>query len=119
MSFLIIPCTLENYRSLKDKSMKVTFETGELNPQDLLGIAENLGAYGYLAFKQEPFKADEKEMMQDLKSDFEFKGKSNSQRLKAVLFLMWQKDNEGFDTSVRHYDHHMEKIINHFKSKLD
>ena len=116
---IIIPAQLENYRSLKDKSLNITFETNELNPQELLGVAENLGQFGYLAFKNEPFKAEEKQMMQDLETEFDDKKKSSSQRLRGVLFRMWQKDNEGFDTSVRHYDHHMERIINHFKSKLD
>jgi hypothetical protein len=116
---IIIPAALENYRSLKDKSLKITFETNELNPQDLLGIAENLGQFGYLAFKRELFKVEEKQLIEDLETSYDDKKKSASQRLRAVLYLMWQKDNEGFDTSVRHYDHHLEKIINHFKSKLD
>lgn len=116
---ILIPAQLENYRSLKDKSLKITFETNELNPQELLGIAENLQQFGYLAFKNEPFKSDEKQMIEDFETVYEDKKKTASQRLRAVLFLMWQRDNEGFDTSVRHYDHHLEKIINHFKSKLD
>lgn len=116
---IIIPAQLENYRSLKDKSLKITFETNELNPQELLGIAENLGQFGYLAFKKEPFKTEERQLIEDLETEFDDKKKTASQRLRSILYLMWQKDNEGFDTSVRHYDHHMEKIINHFKKKLD
>jgi hypothetical protein len=53
-----------------------------------------------------------------LKSDYEFKGKSSSQRLRGVLFVMWQNNPEGFDSSVKHYEHYLEKIINHYKSKL-
>jgi hypothetical protein len=115
---IIIPAQLDSLRTLADKTLKVTFETNELNPQDLLGLMENLHQFGYLAFKKEPFKEDEKEMMQELKSDFDFKGKSSSQRLRAVLWIMWNNDHEGFDSSVKHYEHHMEKIIEHFKSKL-
>lgn len=118
MNFIIIPAQLENYRSLKDKTLKITFETNELNPQDLLGIAENLGQFGYLAFKKEPFKADEKEMMQDLKTDMDERKKTESQRLRSVLYLMWKNDPEGFETSIQHYNFHMEKIITHFKTKL-
>lgn len=116
---LIIGSQLENIRTLKDKSMKLTFETNELNPQELLGIMENLGEYGYLAFKQEPFKKEEKEIMENLETGYEDRGKSPSQRLRGVLFVLYQKNNEGFDTFTRFYDHHLEKITNHFKSKLD
>lgn len=115
---IIIPAQLDSLRTLADKTLKVTFETQEVNPQDLLGLMENLHQFGYLAFKMEPFKADEKEMMNELKSDYEDKGKSSSQRLRSVLFLMWRNDAEGFDSSVKHYEHHMEKIITHFKTKL-
>lgn len=119
MKTIIIPAQLENYRSLKDKSLRITFETNELNPQELLGIAENLGSFGYLAFKKEPFKEDERQMIEDLKTDFDDKKKSDSQRLRSILYLMWKKDSEGFETSAQHYQHHMERIINHFKLKLD
>jgi len=116
---IIIPAQLDGMRTLKDKTLKITFETQELNPQQLLEVMENLNAFGYLAFKVEPFKQDEKTLLEDLKSDIEFGGKTTSQRLKAVLFRLWQKEPEGFDTSVKHYEHHMEKVMNHFKSKLD
>lgn len=115
---IIIPVTLESYRSLKDKSLKITFETNELNPQEFLGINENIGSFGYLAFKKEPFGEAEKKVIEDLETEFDDKKKTDSQRLRSVLYLLWQNDNEGFDTSVKHYAHHMEKIINHFKSKL-
>ena len=116
---IILPAQLDGLRTLADKTLKVTFETQELNPQDLLGLMENMHQFGYLAFKKEPFGEKDKEMLQEIKSDFEFKGKSSSQRLRSVLYLMYQKNNEGFDSSVKHYEHHLEKIIDHFKGKLD
>lgn len=57
---IIIPAQMEGFRTLKDKTLKVTFETNELNPQELLGIAENINTFGYLAFKKEPFGEKEK-----------------------------------------------------------
>ncbi len=67
---IIIPALLESYRSLKDRTLKITFESQELTPQDLLGVAENLAQFGYLAFKQEPFKAEEKQMIEQLETGF-------------------------------------------------
>lgn len=116
---IILPATLENLRTLKDGSLKIQFETLELTPQDTLGLLENMNQFGYLAFKKEPFREEEKQVMEDLKTDFDDKKKTEGQRLRAVLFLMWKKNDEGFKTSVQHYSHHMEIIINHFKSKLD
>lgn len=116
---IILPAQLDGLRTLKDKTLKVTFETNELNPQELLGIMENVNQFGYLAFKKEPFKEDERAMIEDLKTDYDDSSKSSSQRLRAVLYLLWKRDNEGFDSSIKHYEHHMEKLLNHFKAKLD
>jgi hypothetical protein len=115
---IILPAILDGLRTLSDKTLKITFNSQELNPQDLLGLMENLHQFGYLAFKNEPFKADEKEMMQELKSDFEFKEKSSAQRLRSILYIMYKNNNEGFDSSIKHYEHHLSKVIEHFKTKL-
>jgi hypothetical protein len=116
---LLLPAQLESYRSLKDKTLKVTFETNELNPQELLSIIENTGEFGYLAFKVEPFKREEKEVIESLETNLEDKQKTPSQRLRAILYLNYQKKNEGFDTFTRYYEHTMEKLCTHFKTKLD
>lgn len=116
---IILPATLESLRTLKDGSLKLQFETLELTPKDTLGLLENMNKFGYLAFKQEPFGEAEKKVIEDLETEFDDKKKTDSKRLRSVLYLMWQKDHDGFDTSVKHYAHHMEKIINHFKTKLD
>ncbi|MES2395463.1 MAG: hypothetical protein V4549_05650 [Bacteroidota bacterium] len=116
---IIIPASLDAYRSLKDRTLKITFETQELNAQELLGVAENLGSFGYLAFKKEPFKEEERKIIEQLETDYNDMGKTPSQRLRGVLYRIWEKDSEGFETFVLYYHHHLEKIITHFKSKLD
>jgi len=115
---LLLPAQLESYRSLKDKTLKVTFETNELNPQELLSIIENTGEFGYLAFKPEPFKKEEKEVIENLETKLEDNQKTPSQRLRAILYRNYEQSNEGFDTFTRYYEHTMEKLCNHFKSKL-
>lgn len=45
-------------------------------------------------------------------------GKSQCQRLRGVLYRLWEKKGEP-GTSENHYRDQMEIIINHFKSKLD
>lgn len=116
---IIIPAILESYRSLKDKTLKITFETNEPTPEQLTGVALNIQKFGYLAFKDEPFKQKEKDVIESLKSDYEDQGKTPSQRLRGVLYRLWERDNEGFKNSVDHYNSKMENLIQHFKSKLD
>ena len=44
--------------------------------------------------------------------------KTQSQRLRAVLFLNWKYDSKGYKTFAMYYDSEMERIIEHFKKKL-
>ena len=116
---IILPTIFDGWRSLKDKSYKLVFESFELTPENAVGLNSSLGQAGYLAFKLDPFKQSEKDMIESLESDFEDKKKTQGQRLRAVLFRNWEQRPEGFDTFVKYYDHHTEKIINHYKDKLD
>ena len=116
---IILPAILENFRSLKDKTYKVLFATNELTPETIVGLNSSLGEFGYLAFKNDPFKQKEKDMIETLESDFEDKKKSPGQRLRGVLYRTWEQKPEGYEDFNRYYDYHMEKIITHFKSKLD
>jgi hypothetical protein len=115
---IIISSILESYRSLKDKTLKVTFETIELNPQELLGIVENLGSYGYLAFKKEPFSEKERQQIESLETNLEDNMKTPSQRLRAVLYRNYERDQQGFKSFATYYEHAMEKLIDHYKGKL-
>lgn len=116
---IIIPAILESYRSLKDKTIKLTFETNEPTPEQLTGVALNIQKFGYLAFKEEPFSNREKDVIENLKSDYEEKTKTPAQRLRAVFYRLWEKEPEGFKNAVDHYNSKMETLIEHFKNKLD
>lgn len=116
---LIIGAQLEAYRSLKDKTLKITFETQEPTPDQLVGILNNAQKFGYLAFKNDPFKDDELNILKDLKSDYDDTGKSKAQRLRGVLYRNWEQKSEGYEVFDDYYNHHMEKMINHWKNKLE
>ena len=116
---LLLPAILESYRSLKDKSIKVVFETNELTPEQMMGVTAGHQQFGYLAFKKESFKKNELDAIESLKSDFEDKGKTPSQRLRAVLFVNFEQSPEGYKTFVDYYNAKMEIIVNHYKGKLD
>lgn len=115
---ITIPAILESYRSLKDRSVKIIFETGELSPSQIGDIAANLQHAGFLAFNGQPFKENEKELIESLKADYEDTGKTSAQRFRGVLFRCWEHDKEGYETFVDYYNANMEKLIVHFKKKL-
>lgn len=116
---ILIPAILEGYRSLKDKTLKLTYETSEPTPEQLYQIARLSQKYGFLAFKEDELKTDEVKMLEGLKSDLDDNGKTPSQRLRGVFYRCWEQDNQGYTAFTDYYNRKMEDLITHFKNKLD
>jgi len=114
-----LPAGLEGYRSLKDRTLKLTFETGELTPEQMANIHYSLNKVGFLAFAPDPFATQELSALDALKVEYNDTGKPPSQRLRAVLYRLWEQKNEGYEFFNDYYLGRMEKLINHFKDKLD
>lgn len=115
---ITIPAQIEGVTTRKDKTLKVTIGTQELSTAqtaELISLNQNLC---YVAIKPEYFAQSELDKIEELKTDFDNQ-KTYSQRLRAVLFLNWQQNNEGFKEFLGYYISKMELIINNFKTKLD
>jgi hypothetical protein len=109
---------MEGITSRKDGTTSIRFGTNELLPSlagDLFSINNK---FCYLAIKPELFRDEEKKAIEQLESNQDDTFKSPSQRMRAVLFRMFEQDNKGFKTFTLFYDHHMEQLINQMKSRL-
>lgn len=116
---LILPANIESYRSLKDRSVKIVFETCELTPSQVGDLQGNLMKAGYLAFKSDPFKEKEKEFLDKIEAEYTDTNKTPSQRLRGVLWHLFNRDPQGYRTFPAYYENKLEELINHFKAKLD
>ena len=116
---LIIPCVLEGYRSLKDRTLKLTFETSEPNPDQMAGIQRSLLKAGFLAFNPDPFSSSQEKYLTELKSDYDDPQKTPSKRLRGVLYINFEQDPKGYKTFEDYYRSQMELLIMHFKNNLD
>jgi hypothetical protein len=116
---LLIPALLTTFRSLKDKTIKLEFETNELSPEQITGLAQNLQAFGYLAFKKDEFKTEQLMIIDELKAEYEDRSKTPSRRLRDVLFVAWKQSPEGYEDFESYYRYKMNLFIEHVKSKLE
>jgi len=116
---LLIAAILTTFRSLKDKTIKLEFETNELTPEQMTGLAQNLQSFGYLAFKKDEFRTEQLMVIEELKADYEDKSKTPSKRLRDVLFVAWKQSGEGFNDFESYYQYKMNRFIEHIKSKLE
>lgn len=112
----LIPVIIGGIRSLKDGSVSVTLETQELSAGkagELFSLRNKI-AYVYISERQ--ISLPDQNMINKLEP--EMQGKTPSLRLRNVLFLSWQQNQEGYPDSDSHYRAKMEMIINTYKSNL-
>ena len=110
---------LDGYSRRKDRSVSIRFHTQELTSADIMEIDAMCDSFGILYFRSGE-KANRDELAEidkvDL-TDFD-NNKSQSQRLRAVLYKLHQLTESPMDFRD-FYLQETEKIINHYKSKLD
>lgn len=116
---LIFVTVLENITSRKDHTWKLTLGTQELLPDQVKELSMALNKFVFTALKVDEFKSEEEEILENLESGFEDTGKSQAQRIRAVLFVLWKQDKKGFDSFDLYYRHMTEIYINHLKGKIE
>lgn len=124
MSNLLTQVTLDRANRKKDKSVSLTFVTQlEQTSEQFMEIDEKIGDSGLLFFKSSGNLT--KEEIKELdNTEIEVEGKTKSQRLRNVLHVYWNQNKEGMDEIYfksfnNFYASEMEKIIEHYKGKLE
>lgn len=116
MNGILLPATIENITTRKDKTVKVTIGTQELSQGkagELFTLLNNL-AVVYIS----PKEISQRDLDQVDKLDPEFEGKTQSQRIRSVLFILFSQSNEGFKDFDAYYKNKTEKYIEHLKTKI-
>jgi hypothetical protein len=116
MNGVLICCEIGSVKSLVDGSVSVTLLTPEISGGkvgELFDLRKKI-AYVYISARQ--VESNERVIVDGLNP--ELKGKSPGQRLRNVLFIKWQQDNEGYKDSESYYVAKMENLISHFKNEL-
>ncbi len=107
---------VENVSTRKDRTIKITIGTNEISPAkagQLITYMNQLVSV-YIS----PSEVGTNEIDQVDKIDPELNNKSQSKRLRDVLYLNFKNDAKGFKTFDEFYKHETEKVIEHYKSKL-
>lgn len=112
MKAIKVPATLDGASTLKDGSMSIRFHTQELSSEDKVTIINYVQGFGWLLFDTYESIDLPKESPHREAGD-----KTPSQRLRSVLFVLWQQKYSDipFDTW---YVQQVEKIINRIKEEL-
>ena len=116
---LTIPGAIEGLTTRKDKTVRLTIGTQEMAPATAATLFRLQNAYIYLAIKEEDFGREDLEALQSMEAEMtDDVKKTHSQRLRAVLYRIWEQNNKGHTDFTSFYFAEMEKIITHYKNKL-
>lgn len=118
MKPIIIPASIEAVATRRDRTLKITIGTNELPPDVAASILALQNDFAFFAIKKEDFGKAELETMEAHKAEIDDSKKTASQRLRGVLFRVWERtaNAETFET---YYIREMERIISHFKTKIE
>jgi len=108
-----VPAVLEGANPLKDGGMSLRFHTQEMTSQEKLQILNFYQSFGYVLFKENSFTD-----IDIPKEDASDETKKPSQRLRAVIFIMWKQQGMVGDFD-QFYNKKMEYIISQFKERLE
>ena len=114
---IVIPAIIEGVTTRRDKTLKITIGVNELPPDKAGAILGLQNEFAYIAIKKDDFGKEELEKIETLKADLDDTKKTASQRLRGVLFRIWEQDSTG-QTFEAFYINQMEIIIKHFKTKI-
>jgi len=115
---LIRTVTLNRANRKADKSISLSFVTQlEQTSKEFMEIDKVLNQNGILYFKTSG-ELTTQEVKELEKVEIEVEGKSKSQRLRNVLYIYNKQKNKDLNFND-FYTTEMNKIIEHYKSKLD
>lgn len=113
--------TVEKLETRKDKTIKLTLGTQELNPKDSSTLFGFVNKFCKVLLKPEDEEITEADISGLSAPDMLSKsqGKSSSKRLRDVLFVLWNQDNKGWEDFNDFYQNRIELFIEQIKDKLD
>lgn len=116
MSIIQLPAIINAPRFRKDKSISISFDSRELQPSEMVTILSMQGSEGYLLFKENEIKAEEIPQ-----GDSELETKTQSQRMKSVLYKLYMQDIaevKYVGSFNSYYQDRMEKLLEMLKAKI-
>lgn len=116
---ILTSAVVDGYSRRKDRSVSIRFVTGEKTSTEVAQIDALCEQFGYLYFKaDESLTPDEVKELDALDTELYDKPKTQSQRLRNVLYKVWEQTDRAV-AFKEFYRQETEKIINHYKTKLD
>lgn len=114
----LLPVSLNPISRRKDKSVKMSFETRELNPEETMTLMAMEGEEGWLLFSTNLEEVNEENIPEERA---EIDEKTPSERLRSVMFVWYRQlsDKGKYVGTFENFRREkMERYIEHIKQQL-
>jgi hypothetical protein len=117
---ILLAAVLDGYSRRKDGSCSIRFNTSELSTIQIAAVDTLYNRYGVLYFcDKEQMNNEEINSIQNINTEELGQRKSQAQRMRSVLYLVWRQEHEHTNIEFdKFYFQETEKIINQYKNKL-
>lgn len=112
----LLAAQIDTIRTLKDKSLKITLESQELTPQVKAELMSYDGMIKVL-ISDTNIQSEIVSEVDNLELEMG-ETKSPSQRLRNVLYILWEQNHNGYDDFNLFYRNKMDLIIQQIKDRL-
>jgi len=116
MKGLLIPVIVENISTRKDRTVKIVLGSQEISPARAGELFNLMNKVAACYLKESDIDQGEIDKVDLLNPEFE--GKTQSQRLRNVLYLNHQQNTEGYKEFNSYYHAKMESYIEALKNNL-
>lgn len=115
---ILLAAIVENVSTRRDSTIKITLGCQEMNQGKAgeLFTMQNKVVGVYMSVKE---NIPQKVMDMVDQVDVDMPGKTKSQRVRAVLYRIWELQKEGHKTFESYYSAKMEEHINNLKGVLE
>tara|TARA_R100000234_G_scaffold23559_2_gene13465 strand:+ start:3746 stop:4138 length:393 start_codon:yes stop_codon:yes gene_type:complete len=120
---------IDKVSTLADGSLRLFIGTPELANETMVNVFNLIKKPGYVLISTNSINQEQIDAVEKATTNTEFSEKTPSQRMRAVLYKLWEKTQPktlNGDTGEMEYiefdlfyKRQMNKIIDHFKTKLD
>lgn len=106
---------IDNVNAKKDRTLSIKFGTQELSAEYSSYLLSLMGSVVWLGISETVIETlNVPDVVPDMKGE-----KSPSQRLKAIIYKIWELKTDQKETFPRYYESYMFKLCESLKTKLD
>jgi hypothetical protein len=108
-------CQIDSVLAKKDKTLSVKIGTQELSADDASYLLSMMGSQVWIALAEtEVLTLEVPEVLPEIRGE-----KSPSQRLKGIIYKIWELKTDKKKSFPSYYEDYMFKLCENLKSKLD